>query len=93
MQSKVFFRRLQLEGLRSRDRFRGDHAQIGFRRLVGLGALLLPVTERAERDAVAGRELLLGQPERARMTFTCGVRFIRLRSEAVSGRSVGSPAV
>ena len=42
----------------------GDKRQIGSRRLIRLRAALFPIPQRAERDVVAFRKLLLRQVQR-----------------------------
>ena len=53
-----------LERLAHNLRLVGDHLQIGPRGLVGLGTALLPIAQRADRNAEDIGELFLGQPER-----------------------------
>ena len=54
--------RLCLEGPSHAFGVARDHGEIGARRLVGLGAALLPIAQGAERDAIARGEFFLRQP-------------------------------
>lgn len=95
-------RRIRLMGLRHSNRrvyskrlahcvgFAGDDVQIGASRRIGLGAALLPIPHRSNRDAVASGEFPWDRPSARRMIFTCGVRFMHLRSAELKGRASGS---
>jgi hypothetical protein len=56
--------RLCLEGPSHAFGVARDHGEIGARRLVGLGAALLPIAQGAERDATARGEFFLRRPAR-----------------------------
>ena len=59
--------------------------------LIGFGAALLPITQRAERDVIPRGELFLGEIERpANQLGLWGVRFIRAKSAPVKGCASGS---